>query len=178
MWIPDEDHEELRDLIRSRYDAKEDFQRARQRLVHFLLRHKLRPPQGVRNWSVKHREWLNSLKFGKSSLRIVFQEYLHAIDEVAERLKRIESEIHEQAIQSEHAPVIQALQTLRGVAEVTAVTLVAEIGQFSRFTSPRQLMSYSGLVPKEYSAERTPLVGGSSVTNGLKCGNQPAHIRL
>jgi transposase len=152
VWIPDEDHEELRDLIRSRHDAKEDFQRARQRLVHFLLRHDLRPPQGVRNWSVKHREWLDTLKFEKSSLRIVFQEYLHAIDEIADRMKKIVAEIHEQAIHSEHAPVIQALQTMRGVAEVTAVTLVAEVGQFSRFTSPRQLMSYAGLVPKEYSS--------------------------
>ncbi|MCM2534729.1 transposase [Neobacillus pocheonensis] len=67
-------------------------------------------------------------------------------------MKRLEAQIHEEAIQSEHAPVIQALQTLRGVAEVTAVTLVAEIGQFSRFSNPRQLMSYAGLVPKEYSS--------------------------
>ncbi|MCM2533965.1 transposase [Neobacillus pocheonensis] len=81
-------------------------------------------------------------------------------------MKRIEAQIHEEALQSEHAPVIQALQTLRGVAEVTAVTLVAEIGQFSRFSNPRQLMSYAGLVPKEYS-------GGSSRWQGsiTKTGN-------
>ncbi|WP_088012305.1 transposase [Gottfriedia acidiceleris] len=59
--------------------------------------------------------------------------------------------MHEETIESEHAPVIQALQTLRGIAEVIAVTLVAEISQFSRFSNPRQLMSYAGLVPKEYS---------------------------
>jgi transposase len=173
VWTPDEDHEALRDLIRARHDAKEDLQRARQRLHHFLLRHDLRPPQGMRNWTVKHRDWMNSLtfeKFEKTSLRIVFQEYLHSIDEITERMKRIESEIHEQAIKSEHAPVIQALQAMRGVADVTAVTLVAEIGQFSRFTSPRQLMSYAGLVPKEYSS-------GSSRWQGsiTKIGN--AQIR-
>jgi transposase len=67
-------------------------------------------------------------------------------------MKRIEVQIHEEAVLSEHAPVIQALQTLRGAAEVTAVTLVAGIGQFSRFSNPRQLMSYAGLVPKEYSS--------------------------
>jgi transposase len=152
VWVPDEDHEALRDLIRARHDAREDLQSSRQRLVHFLLRHGIRPPQGVRNWSVKHREWLKRLTFERASQRIVFQEYLHAINEVEDRMKRIEAQIHEEALQSEHAPVIQALQTLRGVAEVTAVTLVAEIGQFSRFSNPRQLMSYAGLVPKEYSS--------------------------
>lgn len=81
----------------------------------------------------------------------MFQEYLHAINVVEDRMKRIEAQIHEEALQSEHAPVIQALQTLRSVAEVTAVTLVAEIGQFSRFSSPKQLY-YAGLVPKEYSS--------------------------
>ncbi|MCD1164059.1 transposase, partial [Peribacillus frigoritolerans] len=85
--------------------------------------------------SVKHREWLKRLTFERASQRIVFQEYLHAINEVEDRMKRIEAQIHEEALQSEHAPVIQALQTLRGVAEVTAVTLVAEIGQFSRFSN-------------------------------------------
>lgn len=152
VWVPNEEHEVLRDLVRARHDAREDLQRARQRLVHLLLRHDIRTPQGMRNWTVKHREWLNRLTFEKASLRIVFQEYLHAIYEVEERMKRIEAQIHEEAIQSEHAPVIQALQTLRGIAEVTAVTLGAEIGQFSRFLNPRQLMSYSGLVPKEYSS--------------------------
>lgn len=152
VWVPDEDHEALRDLIRARHDAREDLQSSRQRLVHLLLRHEIRPPQGVRNWSVKHREWLKRLTFERASQRIVFQEYLHAIYEVEECMKRLEAQIHEEAIQSEHAPVIQALQTLRGVAEVTAVTLVAEIGQFSRFSNPRQLMSYAGLVPKEYSS--------------------------
>lgn len=149
VWVPDEDHEALRDLIRARHDAREDLQSSRQRLVHLLLRHEIRPPQGVR---IKHREWLKPLTFERASQRIVFQEYLHAIYEVEERMKRLEAQIHEEAIQSEHAPVIQALQTLRGVAEVTAVTLVAEIGQFSRFSNPRQLMSYAGLVPKEYSS--------------------------
>jgi transposase len=170
VWTPGEDHEALRDLIRARHDVKEDLQRARQRLVHFLLRNDIRPPQGTRNWTVKHRNWLNTLKFEKSSLRIVFQEYLHAIKEIEDRMKRIEAEIHQEAIHSEHAPVIRALQTLRGIAEVTAVTLVAEIGQFSRFSSVRQLMSYAGLVPKEYSS-------GSSRWQGsiTKIGN--AQIR-
>ncbi len=90
VWVPDETHESLRDLIRARHDVREDIQRVRQRLVHFLLRHEIRPPQGVRNWTVKHRTWLNSLTFEKTTLLIVFQEYFHSIYEVEERLKRIE----------------------------------------------------------------------------------------
>ncbi|UPM53857.1 IS110 family transposase [Gottfriedia acidiceleris] len=170
VWVPDENHEALRDLIRARFDTREDLQRVRQRLVHFLLRHEIRPPQGVKNWTVKYRAWLNILTFEKTSLRIVFQEYLHSIYEVEERMKRIEAQIHEEAIESEHAPVIQALQTLRGIAEITAVTLVAEVGQFSRFSNPRQLMSYAGLVPKEYSSGSNRWQG--SIT---KVGN--SHIR-
>jgi len=170
VWVPDETHEALRDLIRARFDTREDLQRVRQRLVHFLLRHEIRPPQGVKNWTVKYRTWLNSLTFDKPSLRIVFQEYYHSIYEVEERMKRIEAQIHEEAIASEHAPVIQALQTLRGIAEVTAVTLVAEVGQFSRFSNPRHLMSYAGLVPKEYSSGSNRWQG--SIT---KVGN--SHIR-
>lgn len=170
VWVPDEDHEALRDLIRARHDAREDLQSSRQRLVHLLLRHEIHPPQGVRNWSVKYREWLKRLTFERASQRIVFQEYLHAIYEVEERMKRLETQIHEEALQSEHAPVIQALQTLRGVAEVTAVTLVVEIGQFSRFSNPRQLMSYAGLVPKEYSS-------GSSRWQGSITKTENSQIR-
>ncbi|MEH7451133.1 IS110 family transposase [Gottfriedia acidiceleris] len=82
VWVPDEIHEALRDLIRARFDTREDLQRVRQRLVHFLLRHEIRPTQGVKNWTVKYRTWLNTLTFEKTSLRIVFQEYLHSIYEV------------------------------------------------------------------------------------------------
>ncbi|MEE6453301.1 transposase, partial [Gottfriedia acidiceleris] len=132
----------------------------RQRLVHFLLRHEIRPPQGVKNWTVKYRTWLNTLTFEKTSLRIVFQEYLHSIYEVEERMKRIEAQIHEEAIKSEHAPVIQALQTLRGIAEITAVTLVAEVGQFSRFSNPRQRLMqdlFRKNIPVDQTVGKVPL---------------------
>ncbi len=84
-------------------------------------------------------------------LRIVFQEYLSHLDEITGRMERLEQEIHLQATESSHAPVIQALQTLRGVTEITATSLVAETGKFSRFRSPRQLMAYTRLVPRECS---------------------------
>lgn len=170
VWVPTEEDEALRDLVRAREDAKEDLQRARQRLLKFLLRHDLRPPKGVRNWSRKHREWLDRLRFDNSALRATFQEYLHAIDEIEGRIKRLEAEIHVQATESVHAPVIQALQVLRGVAEVTAASMVAEVGEFSRFDNPRQLMAFTGIVPSETSS------GGKRRQGSItKTGN--AHLR-
>lgn len=170
VWVPDEEDEALRDLVRAREDGKEDQLRARHRLLKFLLRYGLYPPKGTKNWTAKHRQWLDSLHFENRALQTVFQEYLHQLDEISERIKRLEREIHTQATESIHAPVIQALQTLRGVAEITATTLVAEVGQFSRFRNPRQLMAYAGLVPKEYSSGASRWQGGIT-----KTGN--AHVR-
>lgn len=101
---------------------------------------------------------------------MVFQEYLHQIDEIEGRLSRLENAIHLEATESDYTPVIQALQTLRGVAEVTAVSLVAEVGNFSRFRNPAQLMAYAGLVPREYSSDSSRWQGGIT-----KTGN--AHLR-
>lgn len=170
VWVPDEDDEALRDLVRAREDAKEDLLRAQHRLSKFLLRYNCQPPKGVRNWSKKHRTWLDTLKWEHRAHQSVFQEYLHHLMEIEGRIKRLEDAIHEQATNSPHAPVIQALQTLRGVKEVTAVTLVAEVGKFSRFRNPKQLMAYAGLVPREYSSGNSRWQGGIT-----KTGN--AHVR-
>lgn len=170
VWVPSENDEALRDLVRAREDAKEDLKRAHQRLLKFLLRQDIRSPKGIRNWTSRHQEWLNALKWENPNHNIIFQEYLHNITEIEGRLKRLEAAIHDNATESEHAPVIQALQTLRGVAEATAVGLVAEVGKFSRFRNPRQLMAYAGLVPKEHSSGATRWQG--SIT---KSGNP--HLR-
>jgi len=170
VWVPAEDDEALRDLVRAREDAKEDQLRARHRLSKFLLRHGCVPPAGIRNWSSGFRAWLDKLRFERGAADAVFREYLHALDEIVGRIRRLDAVIHEQAEASTRAPVIKALQALRGVAEVTAVTLVAEVGEFSRFQSPRQLMAYAGLVPREYSSGSRRWPGGIT-----KTGN--AHLR-
>jgi len=170
VWVPGEEDEALRDLVRAREDAKQDLLRARHRLSKFLLRHGIRPPQGVRRWSGRYREWLEGLELGQPVLQRVLREYVHAIDEIEERLKRLEAEIHEQATASVHAPVIQALQALRGVGEVVAVTAVAEVGSFLRFARARQLMAYAGIVPSEYSSGARRRRGAIT-----KTGN--AHLR-
>lgn len=152
VYVPTEDDEALRDLVRAREDAKEDELRAKHRLTKFLLRHEIHPPEGVRKWTYKYQEWLKSLKFERSTSKIVFQEYLHHLQEIEERIKRLEEEINLQAKEGVHAPMIQALQTLRGVAVITATSLIAEIGSFKRFPSPKQFMSYVGLIPSESSS--------------------------
>ncbi|MDE3840671.1 IS110 family transposase [Bacillus methanolicus] len=152
VYVPTQEDEALRDLVRAREDTKEDELRAKHRLTKFLLRHDIRPPKGVKKWTVPYRNWLNTLKFDHTPSRIVYQEYMYQLHEIEQRLKRLEEEIERQATEGFHAPMIQALQTLRGVAVITATSLVAEIGSFERFASPKQLMAYAGLVPSESSS--------------------------
>lgn len=99
---------------------------------------------------------------------MAFQEYLRAIDEIEERLQRLEVEIHTQAAEGEHAAVAQALETLRGVVEVTAVTVVADMGSFSRFTHPKQMIAYAGLVPSDYSNDGTRRQGRITKTSNAQ----------
>jgi transposase len=153
VYIPTKEDEALRDLVRAKEDAKEDELRAKHRFTKFLLRHDIRPPKEVgKNWSYKYRQWLQTLTFENPCSKIVYQEYLHHIHEIQERIKRLENEIETQGTKGVHALSIQALQSLRGIALITATTLVAEIGSFKRFRSPKQFMSYIGLVPSESSS--------------------------
>ncbi|WP_226671362.1 IS110 family transposase [Metabacillus litoralis] len=152
IYVPNSEDEALRDLVRAREDAKEDELRAKHRLTKFLLRHNIKPPAGVNRWTKRYREWLNALKFEKSSLTMVFQEYYHQIKELEQRILRLEKEIKVEATEGIHAPTIQALQSLRGVALITATSLVAEIGSFKRFPTAKKFMAYVGLIPSESSS--------------------------
>jgi transposase len=174
VWVPDADHEALRDLVRAREDARQDQHRARHRLSKFLLRHGRRPPDDVKkSWTLKYMTWIKErVHFDQPTLETTLLDYVHEVDHMAERIQRLEKAIGE-AIQSappEMRAVVEALQALRGVAQITAVTVVAELGSLSRFQNPRQLMGYSGLVSSEYSS-------GNRVRRGAitKTGN--AHLR-
>jgi transposase len=174
VWVPDADHEALRDLVRAREDAQQDQHRARHRLSKFLLRHGQRPPDTVkRRWTQKYLTWIKEqVKFAQPALEATLLDYVHEVDHLAARLERLEQAIR---LAVEKAPpemraVIEALQALRGVALITAVSVVAELGQLSRFRNPRQLMGYSGLVASEFSS-------GNRILRGpiTKTGN--AHLR-
>lgn len=153
IYVPTEEDEALRDLVRAREDMKEDELRAKHRITKLLIRYGINPPEEVgKNWSYKYREWIHKLTFKHSALSVAFQEYLQTLNEIEERLKRLDKELENQGTEGVHAPMIQAFQCLRGVALITATSLVAEIGSFRRFKSPKQLMAYAGLVPSESSS--------------------------
>jgi transposase len=173
VWVPDAAHEALRDLVRAREAAKKDQLRARHRLGKFLLRHGRRPPTAMKAWTQAHLAWVKSaVRFDQAAQEATLLDYIHEVDHVAARIGRLETAI-DTAIQTAPArmrAVIDALQALRGIALVTAVTIVAEVGELSRFATPRQLMGYSGAVASENSSGERNRRGGIT-----KAGN--AHLR-
>ena len=172
VWVPDADHEALRDLVRAREVAKKDQLRARQRLGKFLLRRGLRAVGGMKSWTKKHLLWVKTLRFERAAQEAVYLDYLHEVEHAAERVARLERAIDEgiETLPAEMRAVIAGLQALRGIKQVSAATIVAEAGPLSRFSRPKQLMGYSGMVSREDST-------GSDVRRGAitKTGN--AHLR-
>jgi len=173
VWVPDAAHEALRDLVRAREAAKTDQLRARHRLSKFLLRHGRRPPVGTKAWTQKYLAWVNqTVHFEQPAQEATLLDYVHEVDHVADRLTRLERAITDAVALAPPAmrAVIDALQALRGIALISAVTIVAEVGALTRFTRARQLMGYSGLGPREASS------GGRTWRGGItKTGN--AHLR-
>ena len=152
VWVPDEAHEALRDLVRARDDAKADQLRAKHRLSEFLLRRAIHPPVGVRAPSRAHDAWLDGLAFEHAADGVVLGHYVAVVREAAERVKRPEVALAQCAAASPHAELLTALQALRGIGFLSAVTIVAEAGDLRRFPTARQSMAYVGLVPSEHSS--------------------------
>ena len=172
VWVPDEAHEALRDLVRAREAAKKDQLKARHRLGKFLLRHGQKP-DGLKAWTKQYLEWIKTnVRFKQAALEATLADYLEEVDHVAQRIVRLEKAIDEavKAAPERTRAVIEALQALRGVAQTTAATIVSELGSLSRFENARQLMGYSGLVSREYSSGNRTLRGAIT-----KTGN--AHLR-
>ena len=168
VWVPDELHEAMRDLSRAREAAIEDLKRKRQQISSLLLRLGLHYP-GIKTWGKAHRNWLRAQKIAHREQRIVFEEALGAERQAEERAERLASAIREAAPDWSLAQVVTALQAMRGIDMIAAVTILAEIGDLQRFASPRELMGYLGLVPSERST-------GDSVKRGgiTKSGNRRA----
>jgi len=168
VHVPREDDEAMRDLVRGRQDAVKGLRTAKQQLGAFLLRHGLRYGKKT-SWGVAYMRWLADVKMPHAAQQITLQEYIHAVRERVDRVERLTGEILKLLPQWQMSPVVEALQALRGVAPIIAVTVVAEIGDLSRFENPRQLMAYLGLVPSEHSS-------GDKVSRGgiTKTGNTHA----
>jgi len=163
--VPDVDDEAMRDLTRAREDAISVERRAKQRTTALLLRHGRRYP-GKTTWGKGHWSWLLQQVMEHPAQQIVLQEYLDAVREASLRVQRLTGQIRELLPQWRRAPFVAAYQALRGVSLITATTVVAEIGDLSRFHNPKELMAYLGLVPSEHSS-------GTSVRRGriTKAGN-------
>lgn len=169
IHVPDQEDEAVRDLIRARHSARDDLRKARHRLKGFLLRLGFRYT-GRSSWNDAHKRYLAGLVMPQPPQQIAFQEYIHAIDAAGERLDRLSQAVLDALPDWKWEPVVRALMCLRGVQALTAMTLVAEVGDLSRFEDPRSLMHFLGLTPSEHSS------GGSRSQGGItKCGN--AHCR-
>lgn len=160
VWIPGPEDEALRDLVRARFDAKADLLRARHRLSKFLLRQGLQPPSGTRAWSAKHRVWLDRLEFAFTASRVVFDDYRSVVATAEERVRRLEVQLRQCAPESRQAALIAALQALRGIGFIAAVTLAAEVGDMTRFRNAPAFMAYTGLVASEHSSGQSRRQGG------------------
>jgi transposase len=172
VYVPTVEDEAIRDLARAREDALRDLKAAKFRLKAFLLRQDIRYT-GRATWSPAHLRWLSEVVCATPAQQIVFQEYVRAVNEQTERLQRLEQELQDHVKTWRLQPVVEALQALRGVQFTVAVTLVAELGDLTRFENPRQLMKYLGLIPSEYSSGERRRQG--SIT---KAGNTHARRAL
>lgn len=170
--VPDPADEAVRDLVRAREDAVREQRNARHRLKALLLRNGI-AYAGKAAWTPAHLRWLASLKLPLAAQQIAFQEYLHSITESAARIARLEQALREQLPGWGLRPVVQALMAMRGMQLIAAMTLVAELQDFTRFAHPRQLMAYVGLVPGEHSSG--PKRRQGSIT---KAGNSAARRML
>lgn len=173
VWVPDAEHEALRDLVRARGAGKKDQLRARHRLSKFLLRQGRRPPEGVKAWTSRHLAWVKGdVHFEQPAQEATLLDYLGEVEHAAARIERLDRAI-DQVVESAPADmkaVIEALQSLRGIAKVSAVTIACEVGDFSRFQKATQLMAYAGVVAREHSSGERTWRGGIT-----KTGN--AHLR-
>ena len=159
IWGPDAAHEAMRDLVHARGTSGRVLSKARQHLQGFSLRHS-QIYRGVRAWTLAYRRWLTTVGFAHSAQQMVLQDYIHAVQDAGARLERLTHQIEELLPSWAMAPVVAALQAMRGIALVVAVIVVAEVGDFRRFPNARQLMAYLGLVPCEHSSAVSIKRGG------------------
>lgn len=152
VWVPDNEQEAMRDLTRSRNDFKEQERKARQQLNAYVLRHGHAWPAKKTRWGQPHYNWLEELKFDHEWQQVVLQEYIDAARAASQRVADATAQMERVLPQWSLAPVVDSLRALRGVDKVAAMVLLSELGDLSRFDSPRQLMAFLGLVPIEHSS--------------------------
>src|SRR5437764_7317568 len=168
IHVPSPELEAARDLVRAREDARLDRMRDRHRLSKFCLRHGRMLPTS--SWTVARRKWLSEQRFEFVAQQRTFDTYVHAVDLVDARIEQLERALRETAEQEPWRALVARLRCLRGIDTLTALAIVAEIGDFARFKTAEELMAFVGLVPSERSSGQQRRQG--SIT---KVGN--SHVR-
>ncbi len=181
---PTPEEEAARDLVRGREDLVGDVRRCRQRIKSLLLRRGLSLPGSKGTWTLAYRRWLKSLAWEHEADRVVFSDYLLALEQGEERMKHLEAKIKEISQEDPWRERVGWLRCLRGVDTLTAMTLLTELHGWERFRTPRELMSYLGLVPSENSTGsnvRRGRIGGGNrfarrvlIEAAQHCAKQPA----
>jgi transposase len=164
VWVPDRDQEMMRDLSRARDDMKGQERKARQQLGAFVLRHGHHWPRGKSRWSQAHYDWLESLRFEHPWQQVTLQEYIDAAKAASARVAQLSDHLMRALPEWSLAPVVDSLIALRGIDKLAAIILLAELGDISRFDSPKQLMGFLGLVPSEHSSGPRRRQGGITLT--------------
>lgn len=169
VYVPDVNDEAMRDLNRAREDAVIVAKKAKQRLKAFLLRNRI-VFTGKSKWSKAYFNWLADIAMPYPAQQVALQEYIDAVHESNNRVERLTDQIRRLVPGWRLAPMVSALQAARGVSLIVSVTMLAELGDLSRFKNPPQLMAHLGLVPSEHSS-------GESIKRGgiTKTGN--SHVR-
>jgi transposase len=169
VYIPESTDEAIRDLCRARTDAVDDRRRSRHRLKGFLLRHGYRY-QGKTSWSAAHERYLRELVFSHPAMKAILEEYLISIQAATERIQRCEAAMRALLDKWRLRPAVEALMAMKGFQSVAAMILASELGAIDRFSHPRQVMAYLGLIPSENTSSDKRRQGAIT-----KCGN--AHAR-
>ncbi|CAB3976196.1 transposase [Burkholderia cenocepacia] len=151
VYVPTVEDEAFRDLARAWVSAKEDLKRARQRLKSFLLSHGV-SYTGRADWRAAHRRWLSTFAFDSAWQQLAFEEHRRTIEDRLAQCDRLEAALREAVVAWRFYPAVLGLQTMRGMQFTTAVGMLAELGDLSRFTHPRQLMAWLGVTPSEHSS--------------------------
>jgi len=169
VYVPTEQDESVRDYLRMYEDAKGDLKRTKQRLLHFLLRRRLRYTHGG-NWTAGHRKWLLSLELDLPMEQETLDEYYARVVELEEHCQRMAIRVEEIAVEERYAEPVRQLKAFKGIGTLIALSLIVEIGDFRRFATAEQFMAFLGLVPSEHSS-------GSKRRQGTitKAGN--SHLR-
>lgn len=170
IHVPTDQEEAVRDLLRCREDIRTDLLRARHRLSKFLLRHGRRYTATKSTWSSRHHAWLRAQTWPLPALTQTHEAYLRAVDEAVARLRAVDAPLHELVTLEPLHGRVQRLRCFRGMDDLTALTIAAELGDAHRFPSARGLMAYVGLIPSEHSSGTKRARGAIT-----KTGN--AHLR-